>query len=225
MASRFRSRPAARRRSRPAFFLLVLLGCAPEEPEPPPPQPEFAPGTVLLVNGLPLTAAEMAPLCADILALYPEYSPVHARRLALTNDFLPRLAARARAPESWQRARTACERAEEQLQTLVPHMEEGAFHGLGLALWSAARHLPSGEWSPPVELAGRWLRLRLDQRVEHRDPREERLRISVLEFPYLDRDPQALEAAIDQARLTIVDPDFGEAVPETWKHRMRSKEP
>ena len=212
---------------RPALLLLALLGCAPDVAAPPPPGPEPAPGTVLLVDGLPLTALDLAPLCADILALYPEYALVHARRLALTNECLPRLAARARAPESWQRARTACEEAQDELQNLVPSSEEGTFHGLGLALWSAARHLPTGEWSPPVEVAGRWLRLRLDERNEHRDPCEERLRVSVLEFPYLDReqDPLALEAAVDQAHLTIVDPDFGEAVPEAWKHRMHGNAP
>lgn len=212
---------------KPALLLLALLGCAPDEAPPPPDGPESAAGTVLLVDGLPLTALEVAPLCADILALYPEYAPVHARRLALTNEFLPRLAARARDPQGWQRALEECERAEHELETLVPLTAEGTFHGLGLALWSAARHLPDGQWSPPVETAGRWLRLRVDERVTALDPREERLRVSVLEFPYLDTDgdPMALEAAVDQARLTIIDPDFGEAVPEDWKYRMRGNQP
>jgi hypothetical protein len=200
-------------------LVLLLLGCAPEAPDAPAP----ASGAALLVDGLSLTAGEIEPLCADILALYPEYSRVHARRLALTNEFLPRLAARARDPEGWQRARAECESAGARLETLVPRSEEGAFGGLGVSLWSAARHLPIGEWSGPLELAGRWLRLRLDERIERADPREERLRISLVEFPYLD--PVALEEAIDQARLTIVDPEFDWAVPEAWKHRMRAGKP
>lgn len=201
---------------KPALLFLVL-GCAPEEPAVPLPAPP--PGTVLQVDGLALSADEVAPVCADVLALYPEYSKVHARRLALTNVFLPRLAARARDPEGWQSARTECERAADHLDVLDPRSEEGAFHGLGLPLWSAARHLPVGEWSDPVELAGRWLRLRLDERIERVDPREERLRVSVLEFPFLDE--KAVEEAIDRARLVIVDAEFDEAVPEAWKHRMR----
>jgi len=205
---------------KPALLLLVL-GCVPEEPAVPSSAPP--PGTVLLVDGLSLGADEVAPLCTDIQALFPEYSTVHARRLALTNEFLPRLAARAGDPQGWQRARTECEGAAARLDTLVPRSDEGAFHGLGLGLWSAARHLPIGEWSAPVELAGRWLRLRLDERVERADPREERLRLSVLEFPFLD--PMAVEQAIDRAHLVIVEAEFGEAVPEAWKHRMHVDEP
>jgi hypothetical protein len=205
---------------KPALFLLVL-GCVPEEPAAPRPAPP--PGTVLLVDGLPLAAGELAPMCADILALYPEFATVHARRLALTNEFLPRLAARARDPQGCQRAREECERASARLDALVPQSEEGTFHGLGLSLWSAARHLPVGEWSGPLELAGRWLRLRLDERIESADPREERLRVSVLEFPFLD--DKAVEEAIDRAHLVIVDAGFDEAVPETWKQRMHASEP
>ena len=201
-------------------LLLLLLGCAPEEPAAPAP-PAHAPETVLLVDGLSLTAAEVEPLCADILLLYPEYSRVHARRLALTNEFLPRLAAHASDPEGWERARSACERVDPGSASPLP--VEGTFHGLGVGLWSAARHLAPDAWSAPVELAGRWLRLRLDERQEALDPREERLRVSLLEFAFLE--PLALEAAIDGARLTLVDPEFAEAVPEAWKHRMRSEKP
>jgi hypothetical protein len=178
---------------------------------------------VLLVDGLALTASEIDPLCADVLALYPEYSRVHARRLALTNEFLPRLAARSSDPRGWERARAECESASARLDALAPRTQEGAFAGLGLSLWSAARHLPVGEWSGPLELAGRWLRLRLDERTERPDAREEHLRVSVLEFPFLD--PAAVEAAIDRAHLEILDPGFAAAVPEAWKHRMRAQEP
>lgn len=209
---------------KPALLLLVL-GCVPEGPGASP--PAHAPGTVLLVDDLPLLESELDPLCADIHALYPEYSPVHVRRLALTNEHLPRLAARALDPEGWQRARSACERVDVQLPTTVPVSQEGTFHGLSVSLWSAARHLTVGDWSPPLELAGRWLRLRLDERVPATDAREERLRVSLLEFPFLDRahDPRVLETAVDRARLTLVDPQFGEAVPEAWKHRMRTGKP
>lgn len=202
-------------------LLLLLFGCSPEEPVVPGPPSE--PGAVLLVDGLSLTAGEIGPLCADILALYPEFSAVHARRLALTNEFLQRLAAQAREPQGWERARAECANAGARLATLVPRSEEGTFAGLGVSLWSAARHLPIGEWSAPVELAGRWLRLRLDERIERVDAREERLRISLFEFSYLD--PVAIEEAIDHARLTILDPEFAEAVPEAWKHRMRADKP
>ncbi|HEX6882063.1 MAG TPA: hypothetical protein VF530_01720 [Planctomycetota bacterium] len=180
---------------------------------------------MLLVAGLPLTAAEVAPLAADIRVLYPEYSELHARRLALTNEFLPRLAARAQDPEGWQRAREACAAAED-LERLAVNAE-GGFHGLGVGLWSLARHLSEGEWSGPLELAGRWLRLRLEAREPHADARQERLRLALVEFAFVPRAESSLrlDQAVDRATLTLLDPAFAEAVPETWKHRMRATTP
>jgi len=182
-------------------------------------------GAVLLVAGLPLTAEEVAPLSADILALYPEYSTVHARRLALTNEFLPRLALRAQDPQGWSRAREACAVAEE-LDSRASAVE-GGFHSLGVGLWSLARHLPEGAWSGPLELWGRWVRLRLDGKVPHVDPRLEVLRLSLVEFPFVATEESALrrEAAIDRSALTLLDPAFAEAVPEAWKHRMHATTP
>ncbi len=225
--ARGRDRSAAARARRlpgPAVFLL-LLGCGRTATPAALPTPEVAAGVVLLVDGLPLVADEVEPLCGDIAALYPEYSRLHARRLALTNEFLPRLAAHAMEPERWQRARAECEALSDPraLEARNPTRSEGHFRALGLALWSAARHLPVGEWSAPLELTGRWLRLRLDERVSAPDPLYENLRISVVEFPYLEPEGAAasIQAAIDRAHLTLIDPAFAEAVPEAWKHRMR----
>jgi hypothetical protein len=206
------------------LLLLFLQACAPESPPAAGTSAEHPEGTVLLVDEQPLTAGEMIRLTADIRQLYPEYSLLHARRLALTNEFLPRLAARAREPERWSAARTACMEANDELEARATRVE-GRFHGLGLSLWSAARHLPVGEWSAPLDLPGRWVRLRLDERLEAADPREEFLRVSLVEFGYLAPAPNALEEAIDHARLTVIDPSFGEAVPEQWKHRMRGSRP
>ena len=100
---------------------------------------------------------------------------------------------------------------------------EGRFKALGLGVWSAARHQPLGEWSAPLEFTGRWLRVRLDGRNGAADPLLETLQVSVLEFPYVDpeRAHAEIEGAIDRARLTLLDPEFAEAVPESWKYRMR----
>jgi hypothetical protein len=184
--------------------------------------PEVPAGAVLLVGDLALLATDVRPLEADILALYPEYSPTHARRLALTNEFLPRLALRSRDPQSWARAREACERAADLDESARGH--EGGFHALGVGLWSLARHLPEGRWSAPLELAGRWVRVRLDEKSSHPDPRQEILRLSLVEFPLYA--PEAMrertESALDEAVLVLCDPAFAEAVPEAWKHRMHA---
>src|SRR5688572_19647065 len=78
-----------------AWTLVALVGCAPlagascapdgpDGPDAPAEPssslpPDVPEGAVLLVAGIALTAAEVAPLARDILELYPEYSPVHAR--------------------------------------------------------------------------------------------------------------------------------------------------
>jgi hypothetical protein len=209
---------------------LALLGCAPESPAPAAPTAAprnaagAAPEVALTVDGLELRASELEPLCDDILVLYPEYSRLHARRLALTNEFLPRLAIRARDPERWAEARQAATAADLQA---APARVEGTFHGLGLGLWSAVRHQAPGAWSEPLELVGRFVRARLDETRAAVDPREEVLVVSVLDFPFVPpADARAaIDGAIDGARLTILDPNFDEAVPEAWKHRMRGSKP
>ena len=220
--------------ARTGILALLLLGCA-REAQPEPPQsalePAPPPNAALLVDDLSLAADEPAALIRDILELYPEYSRAHALRLALTNEFLPRLAVRTRHTEEWERARAACAAAGGEDETLDPHLEQGNFRTLGVGLWSAARHLPLHVWSDPIELTARWVRLRPDAKAESADPREEVLTLSVVEFPVLppdlsgEEEQARIEAAIDASRLTLVDPLFAESVPEAWKHRMRGTKP
>jgi len=211
-----------------SILALALAGCGREMAAPVVSAPP--PGVVLSVDGLELRAEEVAPLMADIASLYPEYALLHLRRLALTNEFLPRLAARAAAGAAWTNARDASASAGEDaavLEQLADWHGEGTFHGLGVGLWSALRHRAPGVWSEPIELPGRFVRARLDQLVPAEDPREELLRLSLISFPYLAQEGEAnpVDAAIDRSTLTLFDPDWAEAVPETWKHRMRGSKP
>jgi len=104
---------------------------------------------------------------------------------------------------------------------------EGGWKLLGLATWSAARRLPPGEWSPPLEQVGRWVRLRLDARSAPADVLEERLSVSAIEFPFVEVDQlrDEVERNIDEARLTVLDPAWEEVIPEAWKHRMHASKP
>ena len=184
-----------------------------------------AAGVVLLVDEVPLRAADMEPLVADIQRLYPEYMTVHARRLALTNAFLPRAALQSSRAETWAEARRAC-RSATDLDQRTAWSGEGSWRDLGLEVWSAAHTLAPGTWSEPVELVGRWVRLRVDELRPADDAAREWLRVSLLEFAYMT--PATLKQDVDQAvngaRLTVLDPSWGEAIPEDWKHRMRGAE-
>lgn len=214
-----------------AALSVLLLGCAPDMGAPAPaeaaraPAPASADGAVLRVDELAIRAEDVDPLARDVRLLYPEYAEAHARRLALTNEILARFAARARHPEAWRQAADACAAAD--LERLEPWLVEGNWRELGLSTWSAAHALPLATWSEPVELVGRWARLRVDARDGAEDPRKERLSLSVLEFPFLPRDGATalVEEAIDSVRLTVVDPRWDATVPETWKHRMRGADP
>lgn len=221
-------------RARLALQALVLAAgaavaaCAPAEPAAVAAPAASAPadGAVLRVDGLPLTAAEIEHLADGVELLYPEYSRKHARRLALTNELLPRLAGHALQPERWQEARAACAAAFEA-GAPEPRREEGNFGILGLGLWDAARRLAPGTWSEPQELFGRFVRVRLEARDGAPDPRAEVLDVLVLEFPYLElaEAHNAYDFALDRAVLEVVDPAWREAVPEAWQHRMRPDRP
>jgi len=211
-----------------AWIALASCGGAPQEPAPVATLPplEYPAGTLLTVNGEVLMAAEVEPLASAIEELFPEYSRTHARRLALTGEYLPVLAGRALAPEAWRAARAASA-AFDPSTPPEPLRTRGNFSSLGLGLWNGARGLAPGAWSAPLELFGRFVRLRLDGRVAAEDPRAVQLEVSVVEFPYLEarRARELLEEALDRAELVIVDPAWREAVPEAWQHRMRSERP
>lgn len=191
----------------------------------PPAARTFPEGTVLLVDGVALAAAEVEALADGVALLFPEYSRLHARRLALTNELLPRLAGRSLEPARWEEARAACAASEPRAEGARRY--QGNFGLLGLGLWDTARRLEPGTWSAPCEIFGRFARVRLEGRDGNPDARAEELDISLLEFPYLDaaEAKDAYERALDRAVLEIVDPAWREAVPEAWQHRMRADNP
>jgi len=207
-------------------FLAAALACAPGGAEPPVPEDStsWPPDTVIAVNDVAIRAADVAPWAGAVALLYPEYTRVHCRRLALTNVLLPRAAAREYFAESRVAAERRCVAAFDGIDELdEPESVEGTWRQLGLEMWSFARQLPAGEWSAPSELSGRWVLVRLEEIVPGRVPQEEKLVLRWLEFPYVD--PTAvdseLRAAIDASRLVVVDPAWDETIPENWKHRMR----
>lgn len=214
--------------------LAGLAGCTEAAPDvPPAPLAAAAPahpaGTVLTVDGEPLLAGEVEELAAAVERLHPEYSRLHARRLALTGELLPRLAGRGLAPEAWRAAREACAAFDPAAAapSAVRRTRRGNFAELGLGPWSAACALELDTWSEPLEFFGRFLRLRVTARTPADDPRREELELEEVEFAYLDgaRARELLQEALDRAALVIVDPAWRECVPEAWQHRMRPDHP
>lgn len=219
-----------------ALAPLVLGACADADstvagarpaPLAPRDEPRAEPGVCLRVDGEPITTAAIDRLADDVQLLYPEYTRPHARRLALTNAFLPRLALRNQDHEAWDRARAECAAFDPAHATQAPWTEVGDWRQHGLELWSLVRSREVGAWSEPLELHGRWVRARLDERRPGTEPQHEELTVSLHAFPFLDVTElrPATEAAIDAAVLEIVDPEWNSIVPESWKYRMSPPTP
>jgi hypothetical protein len=192
---------------------------------------------VLAVDALPIRPEDVDPIVDAIAAAYPEYTRVHARRLALTNVVLPVWASRARHPAERELARRRAEAsaralaAGERLEGVQPWRQEleldGHLASIDFDLWLAARRLDVGTWSEPIELVGRWAVVLVEAREEGPSPAATRFLLRVHRFPFVgtERDyyldaQDALDAAVEACRLTLVDPVWGEAVPETWRRRM-----
>ena len=83
-------------RARAAFPLLAFMcacgrGSEPGGAEPPVPEnsTSWPVGTVIAVNDVTIRAADVSPWTDAVALLYPEYTPINCRRLALTNVILP----------------------------------------------------------------------------------------------------------------------------------------
>ncbi|MEW6072205.1 MAG: hypothetical protein AB1726_06350 [Planctomycetota bacterium] len=215
-----------------SIVLAVLaLACGPgDESNAPADQPAGPrdPDVVMLVDDVEIRATEVEALAAAVAALYPEYTPLHCRRVVLGGTLLPRAALAARYAAPRREAEAASRRALEALRTgaargeLVPTAIQGDISGLGLAFWTFARDLVPGAWSGPLEQEGRFRLARVARIERGPEPRADRVVAEIVDFSYVPAGPTAevAAAATRAAQLTILDPAWEEAVPEILKIRM-----
>jgi len=219
--------------------LVVLISCAPtacsEEVSVPPGDARrgWPEGTVLAVEDLPVTAAEVDAASIWIERIDRKASPDHLRRLALTNIVLRNKVARLLAPQARERALGEARQALARLREgswsgpLLPggvfgERRSGNFQRLGIPVWGSAIDLAEGEWSEPVEVPGQFLLLRRLALAPAPVPLAIEVELDVLGFPYLDPDRAdgEVEAAFDRFHLTVVDPSWRPLVPELIQYRM-----
>jgi hypothetical protein len=217
-----------------ALLGLLVPACdpAPANEEPPPEVEEGDPNVVLLVDDVEILASEAERFADVIQELYPEYAPNHCRRVAVGGTLLPRAALAARFAEERRAARARAGHALEELRAgrepddVELILEEGTFGHLGLALWLHAREAEHDTWSGPVEQDGAFVLVRR-RAVDPGDmpPRSETIGVQLAAFPYVPRGDRraALDHAIENVKLTIRDPAWGELVPERYKYRMRGE--
>ena len=236
--------PRARAMRCPLRLLLwsvLALGCGPATPEKANAgaaeesvtAPAYDPDVVLLVNDVELRASEVDDLAETIALVYPAYTLNHRRRLALGNTLLRRAALRARYPERRARALEACRSAQAELRAdpAAPGIEVDEVHGdfrrLGIDLWSFAHGLTPGEWSEPFEHEGSLVLVQLVETEKGPEPIADLLTVRIAGFGYVPEEatPEAIEAVIDEVRLTILDPAWDSIVPERHKYRMKGDSP
>lgn len=191
--------------------------------------PTWPEGTVLAVDGLPLTAAEVGTVAGWIGLVEPTATAPERRRRALTMHLFPKLALDARWPAERERARAEAERtlaaarAGEAPADRVAAMT-GVWDTLGIEVWAALRDASRGEWTGPIAGQGRFVVARWLERAPGRSAAAEHFDVELLSFPFvpLDTDRDAAAALTWDADLTIVDPEWERAVPLAWRANMNA---
>ena len=242
------ARPRGPRSARAAWLALSActggLAACDRAPEPPratsleAAASAWPAGTVFVLDGVPVTA-EQVDRDADLVALLePQDSLLQLRRVALGRILFPRLAARGLDPATRERMRA---QAEEWREALVadrlpggplagplPVERRGRLDAFGFELWREVLEAPIGVWSPVVEGLGAFHVFQVQERTALERtagnlPALVEIRARVYDFPYLDplRWRADVEAALDRAELTIVDPAWRDVIPTWWQHRMR----
>ena len=218
---------------RVGFLALAFTAC--ESRAAPP--PSWPAGTVLVFDGQPISAEEVDRV-ADVFALVqPENSVAETRRLALTNVVFPLHAAREVDPAQraaaleLARAHAAAVRAGDVANTglLGPVETErvGGARAVGLDAWKFALDAQPGAWSELIETPGAFELVQLRERGKQNTPAALEVRVGVYVYPYLDAsNPRAaIDAALDRAKLVIVDPAWKDLVPTAWQYRLKAGVP
>ena len=192
---------------------------------------------MLVLNDVPIRAEEVDEACAPFALLEPQDTPLQLRKLALTGTVFPRVAAASIDPARREEARALAESYRRALESgampagpLAGPMEverTGTFREIGIVLWHAALDLEPGRWSAVLETPGSFHVLRVKDRKDSSLASLTRLTIGAFDFPFVQAETAKadLEAALDRAHLTILDPEWRDAVPAAWRYRLHVNDP
>jgi hypothetical protein len=212
------------------FLGFLLVACRPGGKKAPPTWPA---GTVLALDGAPITADEVDAFGSMIARTEPEFVLTHLRRIALTNYVFQHKIALELGGGHYAEAHTV---ATELVRTLrageepdpkrkdIFHAElEGNFKEIGLEAWNWAVDQPLGTWSDPIEVAGAFEVVRVESRNAAPTARSVVMKVSLWMVPFMspENPDKAIESALDRAKIEYVDESWRDYVPESWKHRLR----
>lgn len=191
--------------------------------------PTHPAGTVMLLDGAPVLAAEVDAVAAELEELQPTFSLPQRRRQALLSVVLPALHARAGNDEAraaaLEQARSFRDEAVAATDDAsLPPVVETHWQLLGIDVWLAVHELEPGTWSEPLEVPGAFVVARMVDRDRTPKTAAETLRMRLEFFPWV---PVRANLAQDirSAELEIVDPAWEDVVPASWRHAMRGGNP
>lgn len=217
-----------------ALALGSFAACSRANPPAPPAWPS---GTVLAINGEPVSADEVDAVGSIFATVEPYDSMDRLRRLALTNVIIPQRAARGIDAKRRTEMRALAEsfRAALAANALPPgpvagpseEERQGGPKEIGFEVWQFAHDAALEQWSPVIEKPGAFEIVRVKKRTNAPAPHLVTITVGVLDFYYVDpaNPRQAVEDAIDRSRLVVVDESWREYVPTLWIHRMRGDTP
>jgi len=212
-------RPA---RALAGLLTALVLACSPEPEKPLPSWPE---GTVMVLDGEPITAAEVDQHTEALTSIDGSLTLPARRRHVLTAVIFPRAYARAHPDRPREEARAEAEDWRRKLLAgeIVEPLEApelGNWDVLGVEYWFTLRELEPGTWSEVVELSGRFVLMELLERNRAARGGQEQFLALFIEFPYIDH-LEFLPDRVLQATLEIVDPAWEEIVPGFYKYNLR----
>ncbi|MDF1800977.1 MAG: hypothetical protein P1V81_17545 [Planctomycetota bacterium] len=185
------------------------------------------------MDGLPLFEADIDRIGTWIALIKPADTQPALRRQALTHTLLERAVLASRYAAEREATRSTALELLARLATdpTAPEgIESGTVSGtwddLGLVVWGETRELETDSWSGPFEDAGRWLLLRRTDHTPGIAPGADLYQVELISLPFVPSDFSRadVEATIDDALLTVIDPAFGDLVPAHWRLRMNGPE-
>ncbi|MEM9382120.1 MAG: hypothetical protein AAGB93_19350 [Planctomycetota bacterium] len=226
-----------------AMKLLALLaaavaaaGCGGTDPEPDgaPEPPGYLEGTVLALDGRPITAEDVDRYVPAVATIESEFALPSHRRKVLSNIVLPVAAGAALDPTRREEAfleaqallAAARETGEVAPDVALPQTLTGTFKDIGLAPWALAREMEPLTFSDLHETPGAWTFFRLIAVPPDGDMLSAHAEFTIVRYdvPYLPReDARALiDDALNGFEITIVDPEWEALVAPIYLYKSGS---
>lgn len=223
-----------------ACSLICMVACkdssnaGQQNPDATPAAQDLPEGTVLLVEGIPITREDIDRWLPIYSALEPAKSKHAIRRFIMTNYCLPVTVGTLADPEGRTQAR---ERLEATLKALkngdeapmegpqVQRIHDSFKSEMGLDRWGVAKETPKGEWSEVFETLGGFTAVRLIGAPDPWLPNSE-ITIEHITEDYIPEEESRdfVKQALKEVHIQIIDPEWERYLPTLYLHNSKLAE-